>query len=130
MATTIRTEFRTAAQPVHLDRTLERLTRLMDDAFRVPGTNFRVGLDAIVGLIPGVGDVVGWLASAYILAAAARQGVPRATLLRMTMNTAVDLVGGALPIVGDVFDAWWKSNRRNLTLMQQALERKKGVVRS
>src|SRR5687767_5126994 len=93
---------------------LEMLGHLMDNAFRVPGTNFRFGLDPVLGLIPGVGDFASSVVSVLILISAVRYGVPRITLIRMALNVGLDFVVGAIPIVGDVFDAWWKSNQRNL----------------
>jgi hypothetical protein len=80
----------------------------MDDVFRVPVLGWRFGLDALLGLIPGLGDTSTSLVSFYILAAAVRYRVPKITLLRMGLNIAFDYVIGSLPVVGDVADAWWK----------------------
>src|SRR5215216_3254920 len=80
------------------------LARLLDAAVRVPGTNVRVGLDALIGLIPGVGDVAGVAFYGYIILAAARLGVPVPVVLRMLLNVATDTVVGAVPLVGDIFD--------------------------
>ena len=91
----------------------------MDDLFRVPVLGWRFGLDAVVGLIPGFGDTASSLASFYILANAVRYGVPKITLLRMGLNLGIDYVVGSLPFVGDLFDAWWKSNRKNLDLLRK-----------
>ena len=91
----------------------------MDDLFRVPVLGWRFGLDAIIGLIPALGDTSTTLVSFYILASAVRYRVPKITLLRMGLNIGIDYVVGALPVVGDVADAWWKSNRKNLELMQK-----------
>ena len=91
----------------------------MDDLFRVPVLGSRFGLDAIVGLIPGLGDTSTALVSFYILASAVRYRVPKITLLRMGLNIGIDYVFGSLPIVGDFADAWWKSNRKNLELLQK-----------
>jgi len=98
---------------------LEMLSHLMDDAFRVPGTNVRFGLDPVLGLIPGLGDFASLAVSGLILISAVRYGVPRVTLIRMALNTGLDFVVGAIPVVGDLFDAWYKSNVRNLQLLQQ-----------
>ena len=87
--------------------------------FRVPVLGWRFGLDALIGLIPGLGDTATSLASFYILAAAVRYRVPKITLLRMGLNLGIDYVVGSLPVVGDVLDAWWKSNRKNLELLKQ-----------
>ena len=91
----------------------------MDDLFRVPVLGWRFGLDALIGLVPGLGDTSTTLVSFYILAAAVRYRVPKITLLRMGLNIALDYVFGALPVVGDVVDTWWKSNRMNLELLQK-----------
>jgi uncharacterized protein DUF4112 len=90
----------------------------MDDLFRVPVLGWRVGLDAIVGLIPGFGDTATTLVSFYILTSAVRYRVPKVTLLRMGLNLGIDYVLGALPLVGDVLDAWWKSNQKNVELLR------------
>ena len=91
----------------------------MDDLFRVPVLGWRFGLDALIGLIPGLGDTTTSLVSFYILAAAVRYRVPKITLLRMGLNIAIDYVVGSVPIVGDVADAWWKSNQMNLDLLRK-----------
>jgi hypothetical protein len=91
----------------------------MDDVFRVPVLGWRFGLDALLGLIPGLGDTSTSLVSFYILAAAVRYRVPKITMLRMGLNIAFDYVIGSLPLVGDVADAWWKSNRMNLDLLRK-----------
>src|SRR4026209_2258429 len=94
----------------NVETSLERLSWLMDDLFRVPVLGWRFGLDALVGLIPGFGDTATSLDSFYILIFAGRYCVPKITLLRMAFNIAIDYVIGSLPVVGDVADAWWKSN--------------------
>ncbi len=107
-------------------RSLERLRRLghlLDNSFRVPGTNLRFGLDAIIGLVPGVGDLAGGALSLYIIVEAARLGVPRPLLARMGYNVAVDVLVGAVPVLGDLFDAGFKANLRNLALVQQHVDR-------
>jgi len=91
----------------------------MDDLFRVPVLGWRFGLDALIGLVPALGDTSTTLVSFYILASAVRYRVPKITLLRMALNIAIDYVVGALPVVGDLADAWWKSNRMNLELLQK-----------
>jgi hypothetical protein len=104
---------------VKIDESLERLSWIMDDLVRIPVVGWRVGLDAIVGLIPGFGDTATSLVSFYILAAAVRYRVPKVTLLRMGLNIGIDYVVGSLPLVGDLFDAWWKSNQRNVALLSK-----------
>jgi hypothetical protein len=101
------------------DKSLDRLGWLMDDLFRVPVLGWRFGLDALIGLIPGFGDTATSLVSFYILVNAVRYGVPKITLLRMGLNIGIDYVVGSLPFVGDVVDAWWKSNRKNLNLLKE-----------
>lgn len=118
-------EFKLASQgldpgrSVTIDESLERLSWLMDDLIRVPGLGWRFGLDAIVGLIPGFGDTATSLVSFYILVAAVRYRVPKVTLLRMGMNIGIDYLVGSLPLVGDLFDAWWKSNQMNVALLRK-----------
>ena len=108
-----------APRSITVDESLERLAWLMDDLIRVPGLGWRFGLDALVGLIPGFGDTATSLASFYILASAVRYRVPKITLLRMGLNIGIDYVLGSLPLVGDVFDAWWKSNQMNIALLRK-----------
>ena len=102
---------------------LDALARLFDTALVVPGTNFRFGLDAIVGLIPGIGDALTTAASLYIVHEAYQLGAPKHLIFRMLGNVALDGVVGAVPFVGDVFDALWRSNRRNMALLRKHLER-------
>ncbi|MEO5702885.1 MAG: DUF4112 domain-containing protein [Gammaproteobacteria bacterium] len=101
---------------------LGRLAWLLDSSIVVPGTNFRVGIDSLIGLIPGFGDAVGALMSSYILAEAARLGIPKATLIRMGLNVALETIVGMIPIAGDIFDMAWKANHRNVRLLDTYLE--------
>lgn len=105
--------------PAEIERSLDQLSRWMDGLFRVPGTGWRFGLDALVGIIPGVGDTLTTLVSFYILAAGVRYRVPKVTLLRMGLNIAIDYVFGTIPLVGDLFDAAWKSNQMNVELLRR-----------
>jgi hypothetical protein len=105
--------------PAEVEHSLEQLSRWMDGLFRIPGTQWRFGLDAIVGLIPGVGDTLTTVVSFYILAAGVRYRVPRVTLLRMGINLAVDYLVGSVPLVGDLFDAAWKANQMNVELLRR-----------
>jgi len=91
----------------------------MDDLFRVPVLGWRFGLDALIGLIPGLGDTTTSLVSFYILAAAVRYRVPKITLLRMGLNIGLDYLIGSLPLIGDFADAWWKSNQMNVELLRK-----------
>lgn len=97
------------------------LSRLLDEQFRIPGTTYRVGLDGLLGLIPGVGDAAGALLSAYMLYEAMRLGAPSTLLLRMIANIGIDTVGGAIPVVGDIFDMAWKANKKNAALLHAYL---------
>lgn len=109
---------------------LHGLARLLDSAFVLPGTRFRFGLDALIGLIPGVGDLVGAGLSGFILLQAARIGVPKSVLLRMGWNVAVETVVGAIPFAGDLFDAVYKANNRNIRLLDRYLAEPGGTHRS
>jgi hypothetical protein len=103
-----------------LRRWAERLVTLLDDRFRIPGTDVRFGLDPIIGILfPGIGDAVTGAGSIGLMALALRRGVPRVVLFRMVLNILVDVLAGALPIVGDIFDLAYKSNRRNLELIRE-----------
>lgn len=101
------------------DRTLQGLEYLLDEAFRLPGTGIRLGLDGIVGLVPGLGDVLAGLLSLIIPLAAWIRGVPYVTLLRMGVNLGIGVLVGSVPFLGDVFDIAWKANRRNYRLLNR-----------
>jgi hypothetical protein len=100
---------------------LDMLAALMDTAFVVPGTNIRFGLDAMIGLVPGIGDAATTLISLYIVHEARALGAPRTLIARMLANVALDATIGAVPLVGDVFDVAWRANRRNFTLLRNHL---------
>ncbi|NJK65156.1 MAG: DUF4112 domain-containing protein [Microcoleus sp. CSU_2_2] len=111
----------------HIERlaTLNRIrkfSRLMDSAFGIPGTKFRIGLDPIIGLVPGAGDLVDTAFSAYLIYLATRFNIPRETLGKMIYNISLEAVIGSVPLVGDIFDAFYKSNMRNLALLEEHLE--------
>jgi hypothetical protein len=97
------------------------LAKLLDNSMSIPGTGWKFGLDAIIGLIPVIGDVVGAVLSGYIVLEAARAKVPSFTLARMLMNVGIDAVAGAVPALGDVFDAVWKANIKNVSLLEDHL---------
>lgn len=100
---------------------LRKLSRLLDNAIAIPGTKFRIGLDPIIGLIPGAGDFIGTALSAYIVIEAARLGLPKQTLGKMVYNIVLESVVGAVPIVGDWFDFAWKANVKNIELLESHL---------
>ncbi|MBW4580823.1 MAG: DUF4112 domain-containing protein [Tildeniella nuda ZEHNDER 1965/U140] len=106
-----------ANKPSALQR-IRLVTHLLENAIAIPGTRIRFGLDPILGLLPGAGDFLGAAVSAYIVIEAARFGLPRETLVQMVTNLVLDSVGGSLPVLGDVFDATWKANSRNLALLE------------
>lgn len=97
---------------------LRGLARFLDDSIPVPGTTYRIGVEPIVGLVPGVGDFFGMTLSAYIILRAADLGVSKATIVRMIINLAIDGLFGSLPIVGDLFDIVWKANLRNIAIVE------------
>jgi len=117
------------ARSSNVDVSLERLGWLMDDLFRVPVLGWRFGLDALIGLIPGFGDTATSLVSFYILVAAVRYRVPKITIMRMALNLGLDYVVGSLPLVGDLFDAWWKSNQMNVALLKERATVEGGAAR-
>lgn len=106
---------------------IDALARLMDTAFVVPGTSIRFGLDALIGLVPGVGDVITTVISLYIVSEARALGAPPWLIGRMIANVAVDGLVGAVPLVGDAFDVAFRANRRNMALLLDHLDRERGV---
>lgn len=104
---------------------LERLRRvgfLLDNAIRIPGTRFRIGLDPLLGLIPGGGDTAGLILSAFIVLEAAQMGASKSALSTMAFNILLETLVGTVPGVGDLFDATWKSNIRNIALLEEHLD--------
>jgi uncharacterized protein DUF4112 len=97
---------------------LRKFARLLDSAFAVPGTQYRVGLDPVFGLLPGIGDLVSPLFAIGILWQAHDLGIPRVVQLRMIFNVAIDTLLGALPFIGDLFDFVWKANEKNMVLLE------------
>ncbi len=95
------------------------LARALDSAVGVPGTRFRVGLDPLLGLVPGLGDLAGAALSGYIVLVGIQLGASRSVVLRMVANVAIDTLVGSVPVLGDLFDAGWKSNNRNVALIEQ-----------
>jgi hypothetical protein len=103
---------------IEVEKGLDDLSFYLDGLFRVPGTGWRFGLDALIGLVPNVGDTLTSFASFYILLAGVRYGVPKITLLRMAFNIGLDYVVGIVPFVGDAFDFVWKANKQNMDLIR------------
>lgn len=96
---------------------LDYIAALLDDMFRIPGTQIRFGLDALIGWIPGIGDAMTGIASFLIIFASWRRGVPSITLVRMIANVLLETAIGAIPVAGDIFHVVWKANRRNYRLL-------------
>ncbi|MCA9071193.1 MAG: DUF4112 domain-containing protein [Planctomycetaceae bacterium] len=100
---------------------IDRLTRLLDDAFQIPGTKYRAGWDSVVGLVPVLGDIATTALSGYIIYQAHKAGASRTVLARMIANVGFDFVAGSIPLVGDLFDVAFKSNLRNARLLKRHL---------
>jgi hypothetical protein len=113
---------RTATRAERIAR-IDRLATLLDTRFVIPFTKFRFGADSLIGLAPGLGDVVTTALALYIVYEAHRLGAPKAVLARMLGNVAVDGLVGAVPVAGDVFDVLWRANRRNVRILREHLER-------
>jgi len=111
------TDLQTRKQ-IEVEKSLDQLSFYLDDLFRIPGVGWRFGLDALIGLVPNVGDTLTSFASFYILVAGVRYGVPKITLLRMAFNIAVDYLVGSIPFIGDAFDFVWKANKMNMELIR------------
>ena len=99
------------------DENLDLLSHVLDDFIRIPGTSIRFGLDGIVGFVPGIGDLIGGIASCIIIIAAWVRGVSYVTVTRMVANVAIEVVVGSIPVFGDMFDIAWRANRRNYALL-------------
>jgi hypothetical protein len=114
-----------AAGPIRAD-SLARITalaKLLDNAFLIPGLNRRVGIDAVIGLVPGIGDAISAALASYIIWEARQLGLPRWKIARMIGNLAFDTAIGAIPVAGDVFDLFFKANQRNLRIINEHLKR-------
>jgi hypothetical protein len=124
--TTSREQFFDFAQPrTRRERVarLESVAALLDTAFIVPGTNIRFGFDALIGLLPGIGDTLTTAMSCWLIYEAHQLGAPRQLIARMIGNVALDGVVGSVPLIGDAFDVMWRSNRRNMALLREWLDR-------
>lgn len=111
-------------------RRLARVAWLLDSSIPLPFTRFHIGLDALLGLIPGIGDLLGVVMSSFIVREAARLGAPPALLTRMAFNVALEGVVGMVPLLGDIFDAAWKANKRNVALLESHLEHPQRTARA
>ena len=105
----------------HRTRRVRALSKLLDNSIVVPGTGWKIGLDPIIGLIPGVGDLIGAVLSGYIILEGARADMPPVMMARMLMNVGFDTLVGAVPVLGDAFDAAWKANTKNVALLERHL---------
>ena len=103
---------------IQVERELEVFSQFMDNQFRVPVLGWRFGLNAILDLVPGIGDVATSIIALYLLVSAVRYRVPKVTLLRMALNIAIYFIVGLVPLAGDIFAIWWKPNIRNLNLLR------------
>lgn len=107
-----------------LDEKLTRLRQLsenLDESFTIPGTNIKFGIDALIGLVPGGGDLIGGLFSLYILRTAIKMKMPKSAILSIMFNIILDTTIGIVPVVGDIFDIFWKSNKRNMRIIEKHL---------
>jgi hypothetical protein len=133
MATTVKPEILSPrmrrGSKAFADENLDLLSHLLDDWFRIPGTAMRFGLDGIVGFIPGVGDAIAGIASCIIIFAAWVRGVSYVTLARMLANWGIEVLLGAVPVLGNIFDIAWKANRRNYALLTGSLADPRGTRR-
>jgi hypothetical protein len=109
------------AELARAERRLERLAMALDSAWGLPGTRFRFGADSLLGLVPGIGDVITLGLSGYLVMEARRLGAPPAMLRRMALNVGLDAAIGAVPLLGDAFDVFFKANRRNMALLRDHL---------
>ena len=109
---------------------IRQIRKWMDEAVTVPGSNLKVGLDAIIGLIPGVGDLSSAAIGGYILHAANKLGVPTVVMVRMLFNLVIDALIGIIPIVGDYLDVLYKANSKNVALVEQAILNRENTARS
>lgn len=108
---------RVNAEAINREKRMQRLAWLLDESIRLPG-GFRIGADGILGLIPGIGDVTGAVIGSYIIYEARQMGAPRTLLFRMFGNTVLETLIGSIPLIGDLFDFYFKANSRNLKLLQ------------
>lgn len=117
--------FTRTSDPVRSRARIARVANLLDSAYVIPGTNIRIGLDPLIGLIPAAGDTVTTLLSCYIVYEAHRAGLPRSALLRMAANIAIDTAISNVPVLGDIGDIFWRANQRNLAIFDDHLARRR-----
>ena len=110
----------TGREEAALER-VRKVAELLDDAFEIPGVGISVGIDPILSVLPVAGDLTAGVISLYIVAEAARIGVPRGTLMRMLLNIGVDVVGGSVPVLGTILDAFWRANQYNVSYIEDHL---------
>ena len=103
---------------IQIERELEVFSQLMDNQFRIPVLGWRFGLNAIIDLVPGFGDIATSIIALYVLVSAVRYRIPKITLLRMALNIGIYFIVGLVPLIGDVFAIWWKPNIRNMNLLR------------
>lgn len=111
-----------------LDEKLVRLRQLsenLDESFTIPGTNIKFGMDALLGLVPGGGDLISGIFSLYMLRAAVKMKLPKRAIFSMLVNILLDTTIGIIPVAGDIFDIFWKSNKRNLKIIEKHLANKR-----
>jgi hypothetical protein len=113
-----------AREAAHSATRLESLARVMDGAVAIPGTNVRLGLDALIGLVPVAGDMISGLISTYLIWEARQLGAPRWLVARMAANTLIDTAIGAIPIIGDAFDVIFRANMKNMALLRKYMEKR------
>lgn len=111
-------EWRVSGSRAEVNLAPKRAARWLDDAFRIPGTSFRIGWDGLLGLIPGIGSLVTLVPALWIVLRGVRMGVPAAVAARMVGNVGIDSIGSSVPVLGNVFDFFWKANRRNIKLLE------------
>ena len=118
----IKTDKRALLESPRLEK-LDRFSSIFDDRFRIPGTSIRFGFDSLLGLLPGIGDTAATFSHVYLVYHAHKLGIRKRVYVKMAGNAFVDFLFGMIPIVGDVFDLYWKSNRRNTALIRSEIER-------
>ena len=99
---------------------LKRLSERLDDTFTIPGTKYKIGIEALIGAVPIIGDLIGGILASYIIYSGIKMGAPPRIITRMAVNIAIDFAIGSIPIIGDLFDLVWKANKKNVELIEDA----------